>query len=147
MMSTEEMKSFNDSIFNGVNDLPVIQAWLSGVVKIYAPIDSPGPGVFGVISVDRFESSDAAHSALELVYAPALASYDSTEPLDPPNSANADEIVAFTGTYTTNETSATIVMARFGADIISVVVGAPAGIASTDKALTLWNTIENARNH
>jgi hypothetical protein len=146
MMSTEEMNSFNDSIFNGVNDLPVIQSWLAGIVKIYAPIDSPAPGVFGVISVDRFDSADAAHSALQLVYAPALASYDATEPLDPPNSASADEIIAFTGTYTTDDTSATIVMARFGADIISVVVGAPAGIASTDKALTLWSVIENARN-
>jgi hypothetical protein len=146
MMSTEEMGSFNDSIFNGVNDLPVIQSWLSGIVKIYAPIDSPAPGVFGVISVDRFDNSDAAHAALQLVFAPALASYDSTEPLDPPNSASADEIIAFTGTYTTSDTSATIIMARFGADIVSVVVGAPAGAASTDKAFTLWTVIETARN-
>ncbi len=146
MMSTDEMKSFNDSIFNGVNDLPVIQSWLSGIVKIYAPIDSPAPGIFGVISVDRFESADAAHSALQFVYAPALASFDSTEPLDPPNSASANEIIAFSGTYTKDDTSATIIMARFGADIISVVVGTPAGIASTDKALTLWSVIENARN-
>ena len=145
MMSTQEMGSFNDSIFNGVNDLPVIQAWLAGIVKIYAPIDSPAPGVFGVISVDRFDNLDAAHSALQLVYAPALASYDSTTPIDPPDSAGADEIIAFTGSYTVNDTSATIIMARFGADIISVVVGAPAGIGSTDKALTLWSVVENAR--
>lgn len=138
--NTEPLLTFDDSLYESLDDASVRSAWEEGIIATYI---TTGMGQLLVISIDRFSSISAAADTLGvfrlgMVFSGGLA--------PTPRSQNADDVIATQVDSPEDDMTTALIVSRFGDILITVVVGVDLYDDALAPALEVWELVDAAQS-